>query len=119
MYNSPDYAKPYYVVMTGNCLDDKAQFRYLDSELLQHIETGGTLVSSPANTYNSRWAVYKGISDSAMDYQTKGTHRLEQTTAGSLRFYQDGICAEPETVDNYIIRKTYCDKPEQEFTFGK
>ena len=46
VYNSPLYALPYFVEMTTNCLDVKAQFRYLNSELLQNIESGGILMAS-------------------------------------------------------------------------
>ena len=119
MYRYSASGKPYFVVMTDNCLDDKAQFRYLHSELLQHIDTEATLLSSPSDSYHGRWAVYKGISNNGMVYQNSAKHRLKQTAAGSLRFYQEGICAEPATTSSYIMRETNCDKPEQVFTFGK
>ena len=103
--------------MTNNCLDNKAQFRYNNSELLQNIEKDRTLLSPPDTSFLGRWAVYKGISTVAKYYQLSHKHRLKQTAAGSLRFYESGVCAEPST--RYVMRKTYCDKPKQKFTFGK
>ena len=117
VYNNPRYASPYYVVMTNNCLDDKAQFRYHNKELLQNIEKDRTLLSPLAANYLGRWAVYKGISTVAKYYQISHKHRLKQTAAGSLRFYESGVCAEPSTC--YVMRKKYCDKPKQKFTLGK
>ena len=118
MYNTPHYALPYFVVMTDNCLDDKAQFRYLDSELLHNIEKDGTLISPYQPTvYKSRWAVYKGISSEAKGSQRNTKHRLKQTDAESLFLYNMNVCAEPST--KYVLRKMYCNTTEQEFTFGK
>ena len=107
--------------MTDDCLDDKAQFRYLDTELLHNIEKGGTLVSSSEKSYNSRWAVYKGVSTIAKRYQNDATHSLKQTAAGSLFFYKrnDRVCAESEPSSKYLSRKTYCNQTQQEFTFGE
>ncbi len=104
--------------MTNNCLDDKAQFRYLDSELLHNIEKGGTLVS-PLNykNYRSRWAVYKGVSSWGNEYQKRAEHRLKQTNAESLFLYKMNVCAEPST--RYVLTKRYCNTTEQKFTFGK
>ncbi len=97
MYNyNISHELPYYVVMTNNCLDDKAQFRYLDSELLQNIGTGGTMLSSSSDKlYSNRIGVYKGISPSEIAFQNNLKHRLKQTPAGSLCFYQQSLCAEP------------------------
>ncbi len=118
VYNNPSYAFPYYVVMTDNCLDNKAQFRYLDSELLHNIEKAdGTLLSSADHRYQSRWTVYKGVSDGGKDYQKKSVHRLKQTDAESLFLYNMNVCAEPST--KYVMRKTYCNTTNQKFTFGK
>ena len=116
VYNQSHYAFPYYVVMTDNCLDNKAQFRYLDSELLHNIEVG-TLLSSPRADYFSRWAVYKGVSSSAKEYQRSATNHLKQTDAESLSLYNMKVCAEPSA--KYVMRKTYCDGENQTFTFGK
>ena len=116
VYNNPSFGSPYYVVMTNNCLDDKAQFRYNNSELLQNIEKDSTLLSPPDANYLRRWAVYKGMSTVAKYYQISYKHRLKQTAAGSLRFYESGVCAEPST--RYVMSKT-CDKPKQKFTLGK
>jgi hypothetical protein len=103
--------------MTNNCLDDKAQFRYNNRELLQNIEKDRTLLSPSDANFLGRWAVYKGISTVAKYYQISHKHRLKQTAAGSLRFNESGVCAEPST--RYVMRKTYCDKPKQKFTLGK
>jgi hypothetical protein len=105
--------------MTENCLDNNAQFRYLDSQLLQTIENKETLVSSTDSYYKSRWAVYKGLAQNAKSYEKSSKHRLKQTAAGSLFFYgrNDPVCAEPSS--KYLLRKTYCDTTKQEFTFGK
>ncbi len=117
VYNNPSYALPYYVVMTDNCLDDKAQFRYLDSELLHNIEKDGTLLSPTGHTFQSRWAVYKGVSGGGKNYQENTVHRLKQTYAESLFLYNMNVCAEPST--KYVLRKTYCNRATQKFTFGK
>ncbi len=118
VYNNSDYALPYYVVMTDNCLDDKAQFRYLDSELLHNIEKQGTLISpDQPSVYKSRWVVYKGATSTAKNNQKSAVHRLKQTDAESLFLYNMNVCAEPST--KYILRKTYCNRTTQKFTFGK
>ena len=106
--------------MTDNCLDKKAKFRYLDSQLLHNIANEGTLVSSKATHYDSRWAVYKGVKRLAKLYQQSMKHRLKQTAAGSLFFYNrdDPVCAEPDS-SNYVLRKTPCGTIKQNFTFGK
>ncbi len=104
--------------MTDNCLDDNAQFRFLDSELLHNIEKNGTLMSPDQPTvYNSHWAVYKGISSVAKGHQSNTVNRLKQTDAESLFLYNMNVCAEPSS--KYVLRKTYCNKIEQKFTFGK
>jgi hypothetical protein len=119
VYYNLEWAFPYFVVMTDNCLDDKAQFRYLDSELLHNIEKQGTLVSPREIHYYGRWTVYKGISTDAQSDQNRAEHRLKQTAAGSLFFYSrsDPVCAEPSM--NYLLRKSYCSTRIQQFTFGK
>ena len=121
MYDLPNHAFPYYVVMTDNCLDDKAQFRYLDTELLHNIGRKGTLVSPKESNYKSRLAVYKGVSKSGERYQKDAFNRLKQTAAGSLIFYNrsNPVCAEPESLSEYVLKKTYCNKRQQKFTFGK
>ena len=115
------HAKPYFAVMIDNCLNSSAQFRYLENELLHNIDKNGTLVSpQPKNeNYKHRWAVYKGIRGSGITYQSISIHRLKQTDAGRLLFYnrKDPVCAEPQTT--YVIRKKICDKNIQSFTFGK
>ena len=117
VYDNPKYAFPYFVVMTDNCLNVSAQFRYLDSELLHNIEKEGTLLSSTYKDYRSRWAVYKGVSATAIGIQNNARYRLEQTDAGSLFFYNWNKCAEPST--KYVLRSAICDTKEQKFNFGK
>ena len=115
------WARPVFVVMTDNCLDVKAQFHYLDSELLQHIETGGTFFAN-AN-YNNRLVVYEGVSEGGISSQNNENNRLKQTTDGTLSFYKLNACAEPSkssTPEIYVNKATSCGgKPEQNFTFGK
>ena len=116
VYDDPDYALPYFVVMTDNCLDDKAQFLYLNNtERLHNIEKEGTLMSATGIHYQSRWAVYKGISVSALATQNGPRFNLKQTARGSLA--QDKICAKPEI--KYVKRSSDCDRANQQFTFGK
>ena len=120
VYNNKRHALPYYVVMTDNCLDKKAEFRYLDNQLLHNIVKDGTLVSPPNESYKSRWAVYKGVATDARRYQQSAEHRLKPTAVGSLFFYNrnNPVCAEPDS-SNYVLRKTSCGTTKQEFTFGK
>ena len=117
VYDDLDYALPYFVVMTDNCLDDKAQFLYLNNtELLHNIEKEGTLMSDKRiDPYKSGWAVYKGISEGARKTQNNPKYNLEQTARGSLA--QDKICAKPEI--KYVKRSSDCDRANQQFTFGK
>ena len=118
VYDASSWALPYYVVMTDNCLDDKAQFRYLDSELLHNIEKDGTLISPDQPTvYNSSWAVYKGVSATAKNNQKSAENRLKQTDAESLFLYNMNVCAKPST--GYVLRERYCNTAKQKFTFGK
>ena len=119
VYNNTAHAFPYFAIMTDNCLHDKAQFRYLESQLLHNIEKKGTLVSPPSSTYSSRWAVFKAVSTIARIYQNGAKHRLKQTAAGSLIFFNrnDRVCAEPSS--KYILRKMSCNTKKQEFTLGE
>ena len=119
MYDDPPWAFPYFVVMTDNCLNVSAQFRYLDSALLHNIEKEGTLLSSTYKDYHSRWAVYKGVSATAIGTQNTARNRLKQTDAGSLFFYDTSknLCAEPST--KYVLKSAICDTEKQKFTFGK
>ena len=119
VYNNPHHAFPYFVVLTDNCLDSNAQFRYLNNQLLQSIERQETLVSFTDPLYKNRWAVYKGVAKNAKITQQSSQHRLKQTAAGSLFFYNanNDVCAEPSS--KYLLRKTYCNKAKQVFTFGK
>ena len=119
MYNNPSKSKAYFAVMTYNCLNASAQFRYLDSALLHNIERDGTLASPPFKEYKSHLAVYHGVSAFLKRYQNSALHLLKQTNAGSLLFYHKYqlVCAEPKTT--YINRNKKCNTKEQEFTFGK
>ena len=117
VYDDSSWAFPYYVVMTDDCLDNKAQFRYLDSELLHNIEKGGTLMSTSDSRYKSRWVVYKGVSVGGKNSQKSADNHLKQTDAEYLSLYNINVCAEPSTT--YVMRRTYCDRANQKFTFGK
>lgn len=103
----------YFARMTDKCLNVKSQFRYLDNELLQNV-AGGTFVSSTNKNSKNRLLV-----SSRTFGQIFNDQRLKQTDAGSLYFYNVSVCAEPSKTSYYVDRKTYCDKPEQIFTFGK
>ena len=114
------HAKPYFAVMIDNCLNSSAQFRFLENELLHNIDKDGTLVSPWSDkNYRHRWAIFKGIHGFGITYQNRPIHRLKQTDAGRLLFYNmpHPVCAEPQTT--YVIRKKTCDKNIQLFTFGK
>ena len=118
MYNNRSHALPYFVYLTDNCLDERAQFRYPSNELLHNIATGGTLVHSSTNKGDrDYWAVYKGNSTSGKNYQKKMEHRLKQTAAGSLSFYQKNICAGLSV--NYLLGTACNTGQQQKFTFGK
>ena len=106
--------------MTDNCSDDKAQFGYLNKmEQLQNIETQAVLISR-RDIFGSRWGVFKVTSPDQIRYQGSHQHHLKQTANGSLHFYKLNICAEPSKSENYtyLMRKTYCNKSGQKFTFG-
>jgi hypothetical protein len=100
--------------MTDNCLGEKAQFRFLDGPLLQSIQKDGTLVCD-----GDTCDVYRGVSNLKKKYQEKGIHSIKQTAAGSLSLYNwnSPTCVQPS--ETYLLRKKYCNKREQEFTFGK
>ena len=119
VYDNPKYAFPYFVVMTDNCLNVSAQFRYLDSALLHNIEKEGTLLSSSHSLYLGRWSVYKGVSATAIGTQNNARYRLKQTDDGSLFLYDTSknLCAEPST--KYVLKGAICDTEKQKFTFGK
>ena len=111
--------------MTYDCLDRKAQFRFLDSQLLHNIEKNGTLASPVVTSravdkYLGRLVVYQGISDGGKTAQKLQIHRLKQTAGGSLVLYKrrHPLCVEPNS-SKYLIRKTFCDTTKQKFTFGK
>ncbi|CAB4007475.1 uncharacterized protein LOC110250238 [Paramuricea clavata] len=118
-YNESLWAFPYFVVMTDNCLNVSAQFRYLDSPLLHNIEKNGTLIStSNIKEYQGRWAVYKGVAADAITIQNGPRFRVKQTDSGSLFSYdtRENVCAEPST--KYVLRNATCDTEKQKVTFG-
>ena len=116
-YDAPE-AIPYYVVLTDNCLNDTAQFRYLDRPLLFNIEKQGTLWSPVHPSYKSRWWVYNGIYRDRIINEISSLNYLRQTAAGSLFLYNRGVCAQHNS-SNYILRAMCDNTAEQEFTFGK
>ena len=118
MYDAPNAAIPYYVVLTDNCFNDTAQFRYLDKPLLFNIEKQGTLWSNSHPAYMSRWWVYNGIHRDRIRNEISSNNYLKQTAAGSLFLYNRGVCAQPSS-SNYLLRATCGNTTEQEFTFGK
>jgi hypothetical protein len=61
--------------------------------------------------------VYKGNSTSGKNYQKNLEHRLKQTAAGSLAFYQKNICA--GLSGNYLLGTSCNSGKEEKFTFGK
>ena len=109
--------------MTNNCLDVKAQFRYLNSELLQNIANGGILMASKSPKYKKKWAVYRGVHATAKKTQRSPNHYLKQTNSGSLSLYKMHVCAEPsiKVKTSYVlmVEDSPCRKKKQEFTFGK
>ncbi len=117
------WATRYWVEMVDNCLDEKAQFRYLDSNLLQNINTGGTLTSAyQDNKYQQRLFIYDGkINTTGINLENKNEHRVKQTDAGSLFLYDTAVnsCAQPNGI--YVDQKKdgCSNATEQKFTFGK
>jgi hypothetical protein len=120
VYNSPSHAKPYYVVMTDNCLDVNAQFYYYkNTETLRNTNTGGTFAATTSSAYNNRLFVYVPISTYAIGYVKRLEHSLKLSADGSLYFYRKSECGEPLS-NNYVNRVTSsCGTPNQKFTFGK
>ena len=115
IYDSPNYTLPYFVVMTDNCLDVGAQFRYLSTGTLNNLENNGSLSSDGGTLeYKNRWCVYKGVADRAVEYQYAPDYYLTQTADGALS--QDNICAEPQK--KYVTR-VKCDETNKKFTFGR
>ena len=102
--------------MTDNCLDVKAQFRYLDSQLLQQIEEEGTLVSVSTASFKGRWSVLVG---KLRNNRRNAKFRLKQTATGSLFLYNktNRACAEPSS--DHVSGTPYCNETQQKFTFGK
>ena len=121
VYDNGGYSLPYWTIMTENCLDVNAQFRYLDSEILYNIGKDGTFVSADANrNYQKRLVIYKFINPRAKAYQNNDIHRLKQRATGTLYFYNEAkICSETSQTDYYVKGVKTCEgKPEQNFTFG-
>ena len=121
VYDSGGWALPFWAIMTENCLNVSAQFRYLDSEILYNIGKDGTFVSVDSNSnYQKRLAIYKAVDPRSESYRNNQIHRLKQTANGTLYFYNKAkICAETSQSDNYVKGEKACEgKPEQNFTFG-
>ena len=118
VYDAPNDAIPYYVVLTDNCLNDTAQFRYLDKPLLSNIEKQGTLWSPANPAFKSRWGVYNAVLPARIAVEMSSLNYLKQTAAGSLFLYNRGVCAQPSS-SNYVLRATCGNTTEQVFTFGK
>ena len=125
VYDS-NWANPRWARMIDNCLQHNAQFRYLDTEHLQNINTTGTFASASHENYRlgSIYGifVYKRRDPRSFKFQNGAAHHLKQTAAGSLSLYRVTVCPEPlQSGDNdtYVERKTTCDRPEQTFTLGK
>ena len=115
-------ARRYWAEMVSNCLNGSAQFRYLDTELLQNIKTRGTLASDSTNTkFLNRLFIYVGKNPNGKNFQKSSVHRLKQTDAGSLFLYDSSVnsCAQPN--GSYVdLKKDGCrDVTVQKFTFGK
>lgn len=112
--------------MTENCLDDHAQFGYLNNitGTLDNLENNGSLVDGGSTpVYKNRWAVYRGVAPKAIKIQHETTYYLTQTPEGALKLGKD-ICAEPEDGTAYVKMVADCDqlkivKSNQKFTFGK
>ncbi|XP_028417346.1 uncharacterized protein LOC114541738 [Dendronephthya gigantea] len=112
----------YWAEMVDDCLSKNASFRYLQSELLQNIATEGNLLASNIPRYQNRLFVFGGKSHRGKIFMNNPTHRLKQTNAGSLYFYDSGTnsCAQPDARRKYIDQKENGCRgtAEQRFTFG-
>ena len=113
-------ARSYWVEMVNNCLNVSAQFRYLDTELLQNIKTGGTLASNAKKEmkFLNRLFIYYGKNEQGKTFQGISDHHLKQTDAGSLFLYEADFCVQP-TRSFVDLKKDGCSDVEQNFTFGK
>jgi hypothetical protein len=117
-----EYARRYWAVMVDNCVHNSARFRYLNSKLLQNIQTRGSLVSKYGNsTFLNRLYIYDGKNQKGKEFENNNEHRLKQTDAGSLYLYDTTVnsCAQPN--GTYVDQKKDGCKnaAEQKFTFGK
>ncbi len=115
-------SRRYWAEMVDNCLNEKAKFRYLDSELLRNINTGGTLVSSYPESSLQHLFIYDGkINTPGINFENNNKHRLKQTNTGSLFLYDTAVnsCAQPN--GTYVDQKKdgCTNAVEQKFTFGK
>ncbi|CAB4005658.1 Venom prothrombin activator pseutarin-C non-catalytic subunit [Paramuricea clavata] len=115
-------SRRYWAEMVNNCLNVSAQFRrYLDTELLQNIKTGGTLASNLKKPkLQNRLFIHNGKNPKGRNFQKSSVHRLKQTDAGSLFFYNSSVnsCAQPN--DSHVdLKKDGCrDVTDQKFSFG-
>ena len=115
-------ARSYWAEMVNNCLKVSAQFRYLDTELLQNIRTGGTLASNLNKPkFQNRLFIHYGKNEQGKRFQNSIVHRMKQTDAGSLFLYNKTVnsCAQPN--GRYVdLKKDGCSNvKDQKFTFGK
>ena len=112
----------YWAEMVDNCLNDSARFRYLDTNLLHNIKTGGTLASAYSNTtYKKRLFIYDGKNQDGKAFENNAKHSLKQRNYRSLFLYDSTVnsCAQPN--GTYVDQKKDGCKnaAEQKFTFGK
>jgi hypothetical protein len=107
--------------MVNNCLNVSAQFRYLDTELLQNIKTGGTLASNAKKEmkFLNRLFIHYGKNEKGKKFQSNSDHHLKQTDAGSLFLYAVDFCVQPNNRSYVDLKKNGSSDVEQNFTFGK
>lgn len=113
----------YWAEMVDDCLYKNASFRYLPSKIVHNIATGGSLVISDLRRYKRRLFIFDGKNMIGKKFENSNMHRLKQTNAGSLFFYDRNMnsCFQPDAKIRYIDqKKNECiSTAEQRFTFGK
>ena len=122
--NNKANAELYWAEMVANCLSTRAQFRYLDSGLVQNIEKKGTLASrhNKPEVYKRRLFIYASKSEEGKKFErNQQRYRLKQTPGQSLGFQGANLhsCAQPNGT-NVDQKKYGCqNSKKQKFTFGK
>ncbi|XP_028410740.1 uncharacterized protein LOC114533426 [Dendronephthya gigantea] len=115
-------ATRYWAELVDDCLYKNASFRYLQSELVRNIATGGNLITSGGEIYRKRLFIYVGKSLVGKNFESSLVYRLKQTNDGSLYFYDKvaNSCSQPDARRKYIDqKKNGCTgTAEQKFTFG-